>query len=1048
MKKQLFVACSVLALSVPAAVVTLDGETEYAVAGASVTNVVSDTLTGTGSIKKTGTGHLVLAGEGNDFSGGVSIAAGCVWANALDAFGTGAVTVPGQNGEVYFNVAPADADGYSLFTNRFDFTGSAGVNANYYSMLFYKNTHLTAPVTATRTVRLRHNPIDTTSPKNGGPSTIFDGDLTSTAGILYLNLYGTMTMNGVLTASTLYGGEVWSGGGKLILNNPANSIGTMYVNLNTVTCGNTNVMRGAKIRWKSSGGATSGGGFLSLIDMNGFDQTINSIAFVFQNANNWDNNRFSSGEFFCITSAVPATLTITGDSSDATAYETLRASVSLVLDAANHPGFTQTFAYHTSPFKGTTTVKAGTLALTENARFSGTPSITVDVGAAFIDASTNSLPSLPSVTNLVVNGTLDASDAVACPFSSILDNLEIGAGASLALPEGSLFRAKRVTVGGETVTSGIITTNDLPQMHGATIIVGEPGADVDACWTGASSLNFSDAGNWDVEGVNMVNGSMFAWFAKSGNAAVLDAFAYLRGIGFRAAAGDSGFTLGRSTGDGAGAYIADGGNIVACTNEPSGAVHTYVLDAPLALRGAVSVHVDTNQTLIVSNAFHDTAINMGTSSFTIDGTDINADTRYGRVVFAGTNWYGGALVSTASLWKVTGLLANPDNAYTGDPEANGNADRAISLQIDKSDIRQSHVGSANYGIQLDNAVIGKSILIYAPIGISALTTTRGSTNEITGFVRYSSSASNWHKVNLAEDSELILSGGLRSSRSFRLFGEGTLRIRNIPAVCASSNGFNPQTGRSVFEVPGNYFNYLCIGYNSGSSSKPTVEMTVNYAMTNGLVQVAGNGASIDSCTGLATGTYTLDIHATTQRCQRLAVHPQGILTGEYPGMLEIYEGRRPATDKPGYMVNGQVNGGVGLHQCGVGTLTFTNHVFASCGDLEVSAGTLEFTDDATWLNGTNVTVRGSGTLKLAAGGRFDGAKAVLHLGAETDTWKIDIPAGQTQAFAYAYDADGNLLPSGDYGNAASGAARQRFAAHFTGNGVIRVRRHGTQLLIR
>ena len=93
-------------------------------------------------------------------------------------------------------------------------------------------------------------------------------------------------------------------------------------------------------------------------------------------------------------------------------------------------------------------------------------------------------------------------------------------------------------------------------------------------------------------------------------------------------------------------------------------------------------------------------------------------------------------------------------------------------------------------------------------------------------------------------------------------------------------------------------------------------------------------------------------------------------------------------------------------------------------------------------------MRGSGTLKLAAGGRFNGLHAVLHLGADADSWKIDIPAGQTQAFAYAYDAEGNLLPSGDYGNAASGAARQRYAAHFTGNGVIRVRRHGTQLLIR
>ena len=111
MKKQLFVACGALALSAYAAAVTLDGETEYAVAGAA-TNVVSDTLTGTGSIKKTGNGHLVLAGEGNDFSGGVSIEGGCVWANALDAFGSGDVTVPEANAGAYFNVAPAAACGY------------------------------------------------------------------------------------------------------------------------------------------------------------------------------------------------------------------------------------------------------------------------------------------------------------------------------------------------------------------------------------------------------------------------------------------------------------------------------------------------------------------------------------------------------------------------------------------------------------------------------------------------------------------------------------------------------------------------------------------------------------------------------------------------------------------------------------------------------------------------------------------------------------------------------------------------------------------------
>jgi len=847
-------------------------------------------------------------------------------------------------------------------------------------------------------------------------------------------------MNGAISASTLWGGEVWSGGGLLVLNNPANAIGLMYVEMNRVRCGDTNVLRGADIAWRFPGGPQKG---TSLIDMNGFDQMVGGIRMY----DATDARRhFNAAEYVCITSPAPATLTITGLSTDCTAWIRLLKAVSLVVDAESHPEFTQTFAYHDSTFTGPTTVKVGTLALAENARFSGTPSLTIEAGATFRNASTNALPSLPSVTNLVVNGTFDATAARVYPFAAVLENLEIGENASLVLSAGSKISAKRVTVGGETFTSGVLTETDVPQLNGAVILVGDPAALTDAHWTGASSLNLSAAGNWEEEDVDLTSGSTFAWFANSGNAALLETRAYLRGIGFRAAENESGFVLGRSVEGGCEAYLADGGNIIACTNEPSGAVaHTYVIDAPLALNGDVSVHVDTNQTLIVSNAFHDTAAAMGQTSFTIDGTDKNADTRYGRVVFAGTNWYGGALVSTASLWKVTGLLANPDNAYTGDPEANGNTNRAISLLITKSDIRQGNVGSATYGIQLDNATIGKSLLIYAPISVAALSTTAGSTNEITGFVRYSSSAANWHKVQLAKNSELVLSGGLRSSHTFRVYGSGTLRIRDKPVRCDQTNGFNPNEATSVFEVPGNIFNYLCIGYNAGNVV--TVEMTVSHAMTNGLLQVGGNGSSISSCVGLATGTYTLDIHCTTQKCRKAAVLGRGILKGEYPAMLEVYEGRS-GTDKPGYAISGQVTGGVGFIMSGANTLAFTNGAFASCGDLEVLNGTLEFADDATWLNGTNVTVRGTGTLKLAAGGRFSGTQAVLHLGADADTWQIDIPAGQIQAFAYAYDADGKLLPSGDYGNAASGAAHQRYADHFPNNGIVRVRRHGTQLLIR
>ena len=155
MQKWLVAAmCGMATVAALAATVTLDGVTEYAVASG-VTNTVSDTLTGSGSIRKTGAGLLVLSGEGNDFTGGVAIEAGKVRVEAPDALGTGGVTVSGRNSGVFFNVAPEAIGEFALFTNKFDYTGSLGVQSSNYSMLFLKNTRLTGAVTASRNIRLR-----------------------------------------------------------------------------------------------------------------------------------------------------------------------------------------------------------------------------------------------------------------------------------------------------------------------------------------------------------------------------------------------------------------------------------------------------------------------------------------------------------------------------------------------------------------------------------------------------------------------------------------------------------------------------------------------------------------------------------------------------------------------------------------------------------------------------------------------------------------------------------------------------------------------------
>ena len=68
-------------------------------------------------------------------------------------------------------------------------------------MVFFENTRFTGDVTGSRSFRLRHNPISTGKPTNGGPSTLFEGKIDAGEKGIYLNLYGTMTANGAITAA-------------------------------------------------------------------------------------------------------------------------------------------------------------------------------------------------------------------------------------------------------------------------------------------------------------------------------------------------------------------------------------------------------------------------------------------------------------------------------------------------------------------------------------------------------------------------------------------------------------------------------------------------------------------------------------------------------------------------------------------------------------------------------------------------------------------------------------------------------------------------------
>ncbi len=1031
-----------------AADVTLTGETAYEVASGA-TQTVSEKVTGSGSILKTGAGELILSNGANDFSGGASVSAGTLTATAEGALGSGAIDVPTASATLALKATATAADGFAVFANGLSFTGDTdvgygtvdtktGTGDGNTNVIFYQSTRLTGDVTATRSFRLRHNPKSTSNPKNGGPSTIFDGAINAAGKGIYLNLYGTMTANGVVTAARISGGEAWSGGGMLVLNNQSNQIGEIVTCHNTVKCGAANVLGGAKLLWRLTGNYPTAG--LSSVNLAGFDQTVAGLSQVMISHSGWcDAFKHSKvgwdGNTYCVYSSSAATLTVTGADEDLTTYAPLAGAVSLVLDAAGHPEFTQTFTYNKSVFTGATEVRAGTLALTGAARFSKTPSVTVASGAKILCSSTAELPAFESAKSVTVNGTFDATAAAVCPFGKALETLVVGEGATLSLPEGSVLSVKSLTVGGETYASARIFQADaLPGVSGAAIRV--TGAATEATWTGAASQSLSDAGNWKVEGgLDLAHGAHDLVFAESGAAATVDVDAAVQSVTFKAAAGEAGFTLGRAE---PAKTLAVGTRISALASDEAKTAHEYVIDAPLAVFGDVTLHADTNQTLVVRDALCETADEAGLHSLTVDGTG-KAANAIGRVAFEGTNVFGGSLTMTTSLVRVSGALRNPGDAYTGRPSSFPD-EKSINVNLRSG----SPVNGGTYGLILDNATIGKSIFIDNKIGVRSITAVAGTTNEISGYVRYRNSE--WEAMEVKDNAMLVLSGGLLGIHSFRMFGNGTMVIRDRPVDCQMYAGFNP-SGRVVFEVAGNVVNNLCLGYAYSSS---IVEMAVDNAFvvdepyTNAVVLLGCYGGHVDECMPMSYGTHTWDLRKTVQRCSKLAVLERGVLTGEWPARLDILKGWVAGDNEAYRYVSGKVTGGVGLCQAGVGTLTITN-ALASCGDLAVTAGALEFADQGSWLNGTNVTVSGSGTLRLGEGRRFAGRRAVLHLGADGDSWKIDVPAGATHTFAALYDADGSRLSAGTYGSATSGAAFTRYASHFSGDGVIRI--NSTALVI-
>ena len=139
--------------------------------------------------------------------------------------------------------------------------------------------------------------------------------------------------------------------------------------------------------------------------------------------------------------------------------------------------------------------------------------------------------------------------------------------------------------------------------------------------------------------------------------------------------------------------------------------------------------------------------------------------------------------------------------------------------------------------------------------------------------------------------------------------------------------------------------------------------------------------------------------------------------------------------------------GLGLY--GGGTYAI-NCAMTSKGDIDVSGGTLEFLSNGSWLNGTNVAVRGTGTLKIASANTLNGNAIVAA--DTTEGAKISVADGVQQVVGELF-VNGVQMRRGVYGGANAPVPPDRRLDCFdsTATGTFRVahgRPIGTQFIFR
>ena len=1007
--------------------VSADSAESYEIAGgatltfsvASGAYTLSGVITGDGAVRKEGSGELILSNSANSFSGGMYNSQGTLRATASGAFGTGCITNNGP-AKLAFDVQGG------VFPNSICMTG---VNSNVPAdpletvLQFHKDTTLQGDITSVDANLVMANSRTTSSSPGAakGPHVAVMGKVKVASGYVFqVNTYGTNTFNGVIDDSGnqgyAYFGKNWSSSGTIELASPENkwNLG-IQIYSEVISCLADNVISNASFYWSyATTGKNPYGDYMSSVKLNGHSQRIRSLR------GGGTTLAASENTGYMITSTGTPTLTILGESTSRECNCRIQDKITVVLDAKSYPNFVQTIYKRTCPTSGDLAVSNGTLRLTDTASFPNVPNIVIAPGGTLDVRSTAALP-LKSVTNLVLEGKLLATTATGAGLSQEKVEMTLGNGAEFHLGADDTLILKSLRTAAGPVAADIYTAPDerIPQLKSGILVVLPSGASVSASWTGEGETDaINDAANWSNPDAEVLTGTLSALFADGGDHADVSGIVRFGDLSFSPASGTAGFTF--DAADGTALLEAYGGSMT-FTGPGSN-----VFNLP--------VRIARQQSWTFSQG---SAVHFSTNFASVSG--VIAMNGAGDLSFNGpTTFTGGMIVTNGLSLHVNGATLS---AADGIPLVNPSLKGETTLTL---------YGNDSTRLVLSNATVRMPVYMQATIGKSPIVAEPASTNVILGAV-YQGSA--WSGFNIPAGSEIILRGGLKSTAASPRFAyPGTVRVQEKPVSAPNSIGWNQVDGKLILEMTNNTFAFLTTGYQSGNYS-PVIDFRVSGAVTNGFLVNAmvfqGNSIFVP-CT--STGfNGTIEFNATTQRVDSLVGFARGTFRGDAGSLLEVRKqvvtGQTRVSESTLYVAS-EISGALSLKMAGTGDLVLTNRAFSSTGNLEVVSGTLTLRENATWLNGSNVTVRGSGTLRLDAGERF-GKHVEMHLGADGDSWSIAMPNGGMQRVAALYADDGTLLPSGFYGAAGvAGVTQTRYAAHFTGTGLLKVGRFGTRFILQ